>query len=100
MFRVKYKQRNIQKRIVIALALLCLVTCAVNVQFYLERQIVVNVVTHTVSCASKLNQPVNYFNMSINELMDVVVVSQSEGRHSSFLLNFRCFHPDWAQQPA
>jgi uncharacterized protein YpuA (DUF1002 family) len=94
MFMVKYKQRDIQKRIVIALALLCLVTCAVNVQFYMERQVAVNIVTHTATCASKLNQPVNYFDMSLAELMEVVVVSKSEERPSSFLLNSHCYSPD------
>jgi hypothetical protein len=94
MFRIKYKQRNIQKRIVIALALLCLVVCAVNVQLYLERQIS----THIVTCTNKLNQQGDFFDMSLNELMEVVVVSKSEERPSSFLLNFHCYHPDWAQQ--
>jgi hypothetical protein len=100
MFRVKYNQRNIQRRIVIALALLCVVTCAVNVQFYLERQVAVNIVTRAAACANKLNQHRNYFNMSLTELMEVVVVSQSDVRPSSHLLNFHCFHPDWVQEPA
>jgi hypothetical protein len=73
MFKGKYKQRNIQERIVIALALLCLVACSVNVQLYLEHQVVV----HTVTYTSKLNHQKNFFNMPINELMDVMVTSRS-----------------------
>jgi ATP/ADP translocase len=73
MFMVKCKQRDIQKRIVIALALLCLVVCAVNVQLYLEHQIV----AHTVTCTSKLNQQGDFFDMSVNELMKVMVTSRS-----------------------
>ena len=94
MFRIKYKQRNTQKRITIALALLCLVVCAVNVQLYFEHQIS----AHIVTCTNKLDQQENYFNMSISELMDVVVVSK-DVRRSSFLLNFLCYYPDLAQQP-
>ena len=90
MFRMKYKQRNTQRRVVITLALLFLMVCSIDVQLYLERQIV----AHTVTCTSKLNQRENYFNMSINELMEVVVVSKSEERPSSFLLNSHCYSPD------
>jgi hypothetical protein len=96
MFRIKYKQRNTQKRIVIVLALLCLIVCSIDVQLYLERQIV----AHAVTCTSRLNQQGDFFDMSLNELMEVVVVSRTEERPSSFLLNFHCYHPDWAQQPA
>jgi hypothetical protein len=96
MFRVEYKQRNIPKRMVIALALICLVVCSVDVQLYFEHQVAV----HTVTCTIKLNQRESYFHMSINELMKVVVVSQLDVRHSSFLLNFPCCYPDWVQQPA
>ena len=96
MFRIKYKQRNTQKRITIALVLICLVVCSVDVQLYFEHQIL----AHIVTCTNKLDQRENYFNMSINELMDVVVVPQSDVRHSSFLLNFPCYYPNWAQQPA
>jgi hypothetical protein len=39
--------------------------------------------------------PENYFDMSINELMDVVVISQPDVQPSSYLLNFRYFYPDW-----
>ncbi|MFZ0034959.1 MAG: hypothetical protein WAK60_08250 [Sedimentisphaerales bacterium] len=77
MFERKYRQRNIQERMVIAVALLCLVVCAVNVQLYLEHQIVVNIVAHTETCTGKLNQQKKFFNMPINELMDVAVTSRS-----------------------
>jgi hypothetical protein len=96
MLMIKYKQRNTQKRIVIALALLCLIACSVDVQLYLERQIV----AHTVTCKNRFDQQENYFNMSLNELMEVVVVSKLVEQPSYFLLNFHCYHPDWVQQPA
>ena len=73
MFMVKYKQRNIQKHIVIALALILLVVCVIDVQFYLEYQIV----TNTVTGIKRLNQQVNLFDMSIEELMEVKVISKS-----------------------
>jgi hypothetical protein len=96
MFMVKYKQRDIQKRITIALVLICLAVCTVDVQLYFEHQIL----AHIVTCTNRLNQQENYFHMSINELMKVVVVSKSDERPNSLLLNFHCFHPDWVQQPA
>jgi ATP/ADP translocase len=73
MFKAKYKQRNIQERMVIALALLCLVACSINVQLYLEHQVVV----HTVTYTSKLNHQKNFFDMSVRELMEVMVTSRS-----------------------
>jgi hypothetical protein len=93
MFRVKYRQRNIQKRIVVTLALLCLMACAVDMQLYLEHQIAVNIVTHTISCHMP-NQHESYFNMSIYELMDVVVISQSDVRSSFLLLNLHYYLPE------
>jgi hypothetical protein len=96
MFMVKYKQRDIQKRITIALVLICLAVCTVDVQLYFEHQIL----AHIVTCTNRLNQQENYFHMSINELMKVVVVSKSDERPNSLLLNFHCFHPDWVQKPA
>ena len=74
-FRIKCKQKNTQMRVVIALTLLCLVICTINVQLYLEYQIAVNIASPTITYADKLNHPVNYFDMSISELMEVVVVS-------------------------
>ena len=73
MFRMKYKQRSIQERMVIALALLCLVVCSVNVQLYLEHQVIV----HTVTCTGKLSHQKNFFDMSIKELMQVTVAPRS-----------------------
>jgi hypothetical protein len=95
-FGIKYKQRSIQKRITIALALIAVVVCTVDVQLYCEQRILANVAT----CTNKFDQHENYFNMSLNELMKVVVVSKSDERHSSFLLNFPCYYPGLAQQPA
>lgn len=92
MLGIKYKQRDTQRRITIALALICLVVCSVDVQLYLERQVVV----HTVTRPSELNRHGDYFNMSISELMNVVVIDE---QRSSFLLNFPCYYPDKAQQP-
>lgn len=75
MFKIKFNQKNAQKRMVIVMTLLCLMTCAVNVQFYLEYQVAVNIVAHKTACLSELNRNKNYFDMPINELMDVAVVS-------------------------
>jgi hypothetical protein len=94
MFRIKFKRRNFQKRIAVALALFCLLACAVDIQLYLEHQIAVNIVHHSISCHMP-HWPENYFDMSINELMDVVVISQPDVQPSSYLLNFRYFYPNW-----
>ncbi len=75
MFKMKFNQKDIQKRMVIVLALLCLMICSVNVQFYLEYQVAVNIAAHKTSCLSELNRNKNYFDMPINELMDITVVS-------------------------
>jgi hypothetical protein len=93
MVRIKCSRRNIQIRIVIVMVLLCLIICTVNVQFYLERQVAVNIVTHRSACSNKMNQQQNYFNMPLNELLDVVVISQPKVRPSSHLLNFCHFYP-------
>jgi len=95
-FGIKYSQVNIKRQITVVLALIAVMVCTVDVQLYFEHQIL----AHTVTCTIKLNQQGDYFNMSINELMKVVVVSKSDERHSSFLLNFPCYYPDLAQQPA
>lgn len=73
MFKAKHKQRNIRKQIVIALALMLLVVCAVNVRFYLKHK----AATYTTTYRSKLNQQKNLFNMSIEELMEVTISSSS-----------------------
>lgn len=70
MLKIKYRQRDTQRRIIIALALICLMVCSVDVQLYLERQVVAHVVTYP----NGLNHHKDYFNMSIGELMNVVVV--------------------------
>ena len=69
MFKAKHKQRNIRKQIGIALALMLLVVCAVNVRFYLKQKVATQ--------RSKLNQQENLFNMSIEELMEVTISSAS-----------------------
>jgi hypothetical protein len=99
MFRIKCSQRNIQKRIVIVMALLCLMICTVDMQLYLEHQITVNIVAH-IATYHRLNQQENYFNMPLSELMDVVVISQPDVCPSSHLLNFRCFYPNWVRELA
>ncbi len=73
MFKTKYKQRNTQKEAVIALTLIFLVVCAINVQFCLEQQ----VVTHTITYMNRLGQQESLFDMSIEELMEVTVISRS-----------------------
>ncbi len=77
---------------VIALALICMMVCSIDVQLYLERKVVANTVTRP----DQLNRQGNYFNMSIRELMNVVVVDTQ----CSFLLGFPRYCPDEAQQPA
>jgi hypothetical protein len=93
MLGMKYKQRDTRRRVDIALALICLMVCSVDVQLYLERQVVVHTVTHI----GELNRHRGYFDMSISELMNVVVI---DVQRSSFLLNFTHYYPDGAQQPA
>ncbi len=90
MLRVRYNQRNVQKRIVVALALLCLMTCAVDVQLYLEHQITVS-----IAACHRPDQHEDYFNMSLNELMNVVVVSGPDARPTSLRLDLYCFHSNW-----
>jgi hypothetical protein len=93
MLKMKYRQRDTQRRIVIALALICLMVCSVDVQLYMERQVVAPVVTYP----NWLDHHRDYFNMSVGELMNVVVV---DVERSSFLLNFPCYYPAKAQQSA
>jgi hypothetical protein len=73
MFKAKHKQRNIRKQIVIALALMLLGVCAINVRFYLKYK----AATHTATYRSNLNLQKNLFNMSIEELMEVTIPSSS-----------------------
>jgi|APFre7841882654_1041346.scaffolds.fasta_scaffold989464_1 hypothetical protein len=65
-----YNRVNIRRRATIVLALIAVMVCIVDVQLYFEHQ----VLAHTVTCTIKLNQQGDYFNMSIRELMNVVVV--------------------------
>lgn len=96
MLGIRYKQRDTQRRITIALALICLMVCSVDVQLYLERQ----VVAHTVTCPFGLNRQGNYFNMSISELMNVVVVDVQHSLQQSSLLNLPHCSIDNTQQSA
>jgi len=73
MFRAKNKKRNIHEQIVIALALVLVVVCTIKVQLCLEHHIVSN----TVTGINKLNHQESLFDMSIEELMQVTVVSRS-----------------------
>ena len=92
MFRIRCYHRKVQRWIVIALVLLCFVFSAVNLQFYLESRVVTKLVNQTLTYVNKSDQQKSYFDMSLNELMEVVVVSQAEGQPSSRLLYFkRCF---------
>jgi hypothetical protein len=76
---------------IIATTFLCLFACAFNVRFYLERQMAAGMVTHSAAYTNAFNQREDYFNMSLTELMEVVIVSKTETRPSSQLLNFPCF---------
>jgi len=76
---------------IIATTFLCLIAGAVNMRFYLERQIAVGMVTHLAVYTNAVNQRKDYFNMSLAELMEVVIVSKSEAQPTSLLLNLHCF---------
>ncbi len=71
MVKEKCNQGNIQRRIVIVLILLSLIMCVINLQFLLERNVVVSIVTRT----NKANQQKNLFKMPIKDLMEVTVAS-------------------------
>jgi hypothetical protein len=88
-FRVK-NRRNIKRRITILLVLICLAVLTIDVQLFFEHHIL----AHIVTCTNKLNQHENYFNMSIPELMEVVIVSRSEEQPHSFLINIHSDYPD------
>ena len=95
MLRVKYNQGNIQKRVTVALVLICLMVCAVDVQLYFEQRILANVAT----CKNKFDRRGSYFDMPLSELMNIVVISQSEGQPSSYLFDVRSYHSDLAPKP-
>ena len=82
----------------IALVLLCLVVSAVNLQFYLESRVATKLASHTVTCVNKSAQQKSYFDMSLNELMDVVVVSQADEQPSSRRIYFKRYYQNWAQK--
>jgi hypothetical protein len=71
MIKTRYKTRDIHEQIVLALVLMLLVVCSINVQFYLEQQITSNTVTYV----NKLGQQKSLFDMSIEELMKVTITS-------------------------
>jgi hypothetical protein len=83
MFEVRYNQVNIKRRITVALALIVIMACTVDVQLYREQRILV----HKVTCTIKLKQHENYFDMSLKELMNVVVVSELAERPAFCLLD-------------
>lgn len=83
MFGIKHNQRSTKRRITITLALIAVMMCTTDVQLYCEQRIL----AHAVTCTIKLNQHENYFDMSLSELMKVVVVSQLVERSDSYLLD-------------
>ena len=94
MFRINHKQGNVRRRITVALILVCLMVYTVDVQLYIEQRILDNVAT----CADKLDKfdrKLDYFNMSLPDLMEIVVVSTPEERPSSHLLDFRSYSSDF-----
>ncbi|MBN1392286.1 MAG: hypothetical protein JW947_05725 [Sedimentisphaerales bacterium] len=98
MFRIKYKQGDAKKRITVALVLVCLMVYTADVQLYIEQRILDNAAT----CTDKLgrfNKDLDYFNMSLPELMEVVVVSSPEERPSSYLLDFHSYRSDLVPKP-
>jgi hypothetical protein len=100
MFRVRERRENILRVMVVALILLCLAACAVNMQLYLEHRVAVNIVTRAIAYTNRPNRSVNYFDMSLSELMEVIVASKSDDeRPSSFLLKSKHSCSDLARQP-
>jgi hypothetical protein len=90
MFGIKHNQGNIKRRITVALALMVVMMCTTDVQLYCEQRIL----AHTVTCTIKLNQHENYFDMSLQELMNVVVVSKLAALPSFDLLDSHSYHSD------
>ena len=82
----------------IALFLLCLVVSTVNLQFYLESRVATKLASHTVTCINKSARQKSYFDMSLDELMEVMVVSRTDVRPSSHLLYFKRCCQNWAQK--
>jgi len=72
-----FKQRNIKKKIAIALVLMFLGVCTItiNVQFYTENQIASHVTSYYKNRTWEPQK--DLFSMSIEELMEVTVISQS-----------------------
>lgn len=95
MLRIKYNQAHIKRRITVALVLIAVMVCTIDVQLYFEQRILANVAT----CTNKFDRWENYFDMSLNELMDVVVVSQPEEQPHSHLLDFHSCRSDFAPKP-
>jgi hypothetical protein len=90
MFRVKYNQGSTKRRITIALALMAVMMCTTDVQLYCEQLILTNVAT----CTNKFDQHGNYFDMSLSELMKVVIVSKLAEQPGFYLLDFHSCHSD------
>jgi hypothetical protein len=98
MFRINHKQGNVRRRITAALILVCLMVYTVDVQLYIEQRILDNVATCTDKLG-KFDRKFDYFNMSLPELMEIVVISTPEERPSSHLLDFHSYRSDLAPKP-
>ena len=61
MLREKLRQRSTQRRIFIALILLLLMICAVNVQFFLESNVVSRIVANTNKMQRQKNLFIGYY---------------------------------------
>jgi hypothetical protein len=93
MFNIKHKQGNARRRVIVALILVCLMVYTADLQLYIEQRILDNAATRIYKL-DKFNQKQNYFNMSLPELMEVVVVETPDERLSSYLLDFSFYHFD------
>ena len=62
MFREKIRQRHVQRRILIALILLCLVVLTINLHFCLERNVVARIVDNTNKMQREKNLFIGYYN--------------------------------------
>jgi hypothetical protein len=89
MFNIKHKQENARRRAIVVLILVCLMVYAVDLQLLIEQRILDNAAT-CIYKLDKFNQKQDYFNMSLPELMEVVVVSTPDDRPSSYLFDFSC----------
>jgi hypothetical protein len=93
MLGIKYNKGNVKRRITLVLVVMCLIMYTIDAQLYIEQRILANVATCTGKF-DKFNRKQDYFHMSLQELMDVVVASDPEDKSSSHLFDFSSYPSD------